>query len=83
MKVLAIGAVRYGKFVKGVSKKVQDALAEATAEAEQNISNLRTVLCLSPSLSPSLSLSLFLFLSPLSLSLSHALTLAGGAGSLV
>ncbi|KAJ1492713.1 efflux ABC transporter [Baffinella frigidus] len=41
--VLAIGAVRYGKFVKEISKKVQDALAEAAAEAEQNISNLRTV----------------------------------------
>ena len=41
--LLAVSAVRYGKFVKGVSKQVQDALASASATAEETISNVRTV----------------------------------------
>ena len=41
--LLAVSAVRYGKFVKGVSRQVQDALASASATAEETISNVRTV----------------------------------------
>jgi len=41
--LLAVGAVRYGRFVKGISKQVQDRLAEASAVAEETLSNMRTV----------------------------------------
>ena len=41
--VLAISAVRYGKFVKAISKSVQDALADASSTAEEAVSNVRTV----------------------------------------
>ena len=41
--MLAVSAVRYGKFVKSISKRVQDALADASATAEEAVSNIRTV----------------------------------------
>ncbi|EKX48172.1 hypothetical protein GUITHDRAFT_137103 [Guillardia theta CCMP2712] len=41
--LLAVSAVKYGKYVKTVSKAVQDALAAASATAEESISNVRTV----------------------------------------
>lgn len=36
-------AVVYGRFVRNISKKLQDALAESTKVAEERISNIRTV----------------------------------------
>ena len=41
--VLAVSAVRYGKFVKSISTRLQDALAEASSTAEETISAIRTV----------------------------------------
>lgn len=41
--VVAIGAAVYGRIVRRLSKKVQDALAEATQVAEETISGVRTV----------------------------------------
>ncbi|XP_033112138.1 ABC transporter B family member 1-like [Anneissia japonica] len=41
--IVAIGAVQYGKFVKGISKKFQDALGDASTVAEESISSIRTV----------------------------------------
>jgi ATP-binding cassette subfamily B protein len=40
---LSIGAVIYGRFVKSLSKKVQDALAKSSDVAEESFSNIRTV----------------------------------------
>ncbi|KAF7282438.1 hypothetical protein GWI33_002668 [Rhynchophorus ferrugineus] len=36
-------AVVYGKYVRGISRKLQDSLADATKVAEERISNIRTV----------------------------------------
>ncbi|CAH1982069.1 unnamed protein product [Acanthoscelides obtectus] len=36
-------AVVYGRFVRGISRKLQDALAESTKVAEERIANVRTV----------------------------------------
>ncbi|XP_072024782.1 uncharacterized protein [Amphiura filiformis] len=41
--IVAIGAVQYGKFVMGIQKSFQDALAGAGTAAEENISSIRTV----------------------------------------
>ncbi|XP_022913291.1 ATP-binding cassette sub-family B member 10, mitochondrial [Onthophagus taurus] len=40
---IAIVGVIYGRFVRKISKAVQDALADATQVAEERISNIRTV----------------------------------------
>lgn len=40
---LAGVAVVYGRFVRNISRKVQDSLAEATKVAEERIGNIRTV----------------------------------------
>lgn len=40
---VAIVAVIYGKFLRGISRKVQDSLAGATSVAEERIANIRTV----------------------------------------
>nr|CAH7720941.1 unnamed protein product [Callosobruchus chinensis] len=40
---LAGVAVVYGRFVRGISRKLQDALAESTKVAEERIANVRTV----------------------------------------
>lgn len=40
---LAVGAVIYGRFVKTLSKKVQDALAKSSDVAEESFGNIRTV----------------------------------------
>ena len=40
---MAIGAVFYGKKVKGLRKTFQDELATASSAAEETISNIRTV----------------------------------------
>ena len=37
------GASVYGRFVRRLSKRVQDALAKATEVAEESLGNLRTV----------------------------------------
>ena len=42
---VAIGAVIFGRKVKTLSKAFQDRLAEASATAEENLSNMRTVRC--------------------------------------
>lgn len=39
---LAIGAILFGRFIKRLSTKVQDALAKATAVADERFSNIRT-----------------------------------------
>eukprot|EP00040_Diaphanoeca_grandis_P023287 m.126459 g.126459 ORF g.126459 m.126459 type:complete len:792 (-) comp29201_c0_seq1:136-2511(-) len=44
---VGIGAVAYGRQVKKIRKKFQDALADASTTAEENISNIRTVRCFS------------------------------------
>lgn len=36
-------AVMYGRFVRNVTRQVQDSLAEASRVAEERISNMRTV----------------------------------------
>lgn len=41
--VVAVAAIIYGKFIKKISKQVQDALASATTTAEEAFSNIRTV----------------------------------------
>ncbi|XP_071946637.1 uncharacterized protein [Antedon mediterranea] len=41
--IVAVGAMQYGKFVKGISKKFQDALGDASTVAEESISSIRTV----------------------------------------
>ena len=41
--VAVVGGLYYGRFVKRLSKKVQDALAAATEVAEETISGIRTV----------------------------------------
>ncbi|XP_057654143.1 ATP-binding cassette sub-family B member 10, mitochondrial [Diorhabda carinulata] len=40
---VAIVAVWYGRFVRNISRQVQDSLAESTKVAEERISNIRTV----------------------------------------
>ncbi|XP_008192744.1 ATP-binding cassette sub-family B member 10, mitochondrial isoform X2 [Tribolium castaneum] len=40
---VAIIAVIYGRFLRGISRKVQDSLAGATSVAEERIANIRTV----------------------------------------
>ena len=40
-------AVVYGKFVRKITKQVQDSLASATHVAEERISNMRTVIAFS------------------------------------
>jgi ATP-binding cassette subfamily B (MDR/TAP) protein 10 len=40
---VAIVAVIYGRYLRGISRSVQDALAGATSVAEERISNVRTV----------------------------------------
>ncbi|KAK3710549.1 hypothetical protein QZH41_009372, partial [Actinostola sp. cb2023] len=40
---IAIGAVVYGRFLKRITRKVQDSLADATQVAEERISNIRVV----------------------------------------
>lgn len=40
---IAVAAVIYGRFVRKITKQVQDALAESTHIAEERISNVRTV----------------------------------------
>ncbi|KAM9817339.1 ATP-binding cassette sub-family B member 10, mitochondrial [Neosynchiropus ocellatus] len=40
---LALMAVIYGRYLRSISKRTQDALAQATQLAEERISNLRTV----------------------------------------
>lgn len=40
---LVLVAVCYGRFVRNVSKKLQDSLAEAGKVAEERIGNIRTV----------------------------------------
>lgn len=40
---IAAVAVVYGRFVRKITKKVQDALADTTNIAEERISNMRTV----------------------------------------
>lgn len=39
---LTIGAIYFGKFIKKLSSKVQDSLAQATGVAEERFSNIRT-----------------------------------------
>jgi ATP-binding cassette subfamily B (MDR/TAP) protein 10 len=39
---LAVGAILFGRFIKRLSTKVQDALAKATDVAEERFSNIRT-----------------------------------------
>ena len=39
---LAVGAIIFGRFIKRLSSKVQDALAKATDVAEERFSNIRT-----------------------------------------
>ena len=39
---LAVGAILFGRFIKKLSAKVQDALAKATDVAEERFSNVRT-----------------------------------------
>jgi len=41
--LIAISTMVYGKFVRKMSKKLQDALAKSTEVAEESISNIRTV----------------------------------------
>lgn len=41
--VLAIGAVVYGRIIRRLSKRFQDALADATQVAEESIAGIRTV----------------------------------------
>eukprot|EP01050_Picozoa_sp_SAG11_P017785 SAG11_NODE_2604_length_3179_cov_2.347078_3_plen_395_part_00 len=41
--LLVCGAATYGRFVRRLSKQVQDALAEATESAEESLGNLYTV----------------------------------------
>jgi len=36
-------AIMYGRYVRNITKKVQDSLASATQVAEERISNIRTV----------------------------------------
>lgn len=43
LPVLAVAARTYGRFVRSLSKKTQEALARAVEEAEEKLSNLRTV----------------------------------------
>lgn len=40
---VAVMAVVYGRFLRGISRNVQDSLAGATTVAEERISNIRTV----------------------------------------
>lgn len=40
---IAVAAVIYGRFVRKITKSVQDALADASHIAEEKISNMRTV----------------------------------------
>ncbi|CAF3540080.1 unnamed protein product [Rotaria sordida] len=40
---VAVGAILFGRFIKQLSRKVQDALAKATDVAEERFSNIRTV----------------------------------------
>lgn len=40
---VAVVAVLYGRFVRKITRQVQDSLAEATRIAEERISNVRTV----------------------------------------
>nr|AEE61847.1 unknown [Dendroctonus ponderosae] len=40
---VAGAAVIYGRYVRGISRKLQDSLADATKVAEEKISNMRTV----------------------------------------
>ncbi|CAD5121263.1 DgyrCDS9794 [Dimorphilus gyrociliatus] len=40
---VAIGSIMYGRFLKKMTKKVQDALAESTHVAEERLSNMITV----------------------------------------
>lgn len=40
---IAAAAVVYGRFVRKITKQVQDALADSTHVAEERISNVRTV----------------------------------------
>jgi ATP-binding cassette subfamily B (MDR/TAP) protein 10 len=39
---LAVGAILFGRFIKGLSRQVQDSLAKATDVAEERFSNIRT-----------------------------------------
>jgi len=41
--IVAIGAQRYGAFVRDMTKKFQDKLADASTAAEESIGNVRTV----------------------------------------
>eukprot|EP01120_Amphizonella_sp_Union-15-10_P014917 TRINITY_DN7461_c0_g1_i1.p1 TRINITY_DN7461_c0_g1~~TRINITY_DN7461_c0_g1_i1.p1 ORF type:complete len:644 (+),score=127.81 TRINITY_DN7461_c0_g1_i1:64-1995(+) len=41
--IIGVAARIYGKFIRVISKKVQDALGEATTVAEESLSNIRTV----------------------------------------
>ncbi|XP_031567164.1 ATP-binding cassette sub-family B member 10, mitochondrial-like isoform X2 [Actinia tenebrosa] len=40
---VAVGTVIYGRFLKSITRKVQDSLADATQVAEERISNIRIV----------------------------------------
>jgi len=40
---LAVAAIFYGRFVKNLSTKTQDAIGETTKVAEEKIGNIRTV----------------------------------------
>lgn len=40
---LAAGAIVYGRFVRNISRRTQDALSETTKVAEERFSNIRTV----------------------------------------
>lgn len=40
---IAVAAVMYGRFVRKITREVQDSLAEATKVAEERIANMRTV----------------------------------------
>lgn len=40
---IAVAAVVYGRFVRKITKKVQDSLADSTHVAEERIANMRTV----------------------------------------
>ncbi|CAF0774095.1 unnamed protein product [Adineta steineri] len=40
---LAVGAILFGRYIKRLSSKVQDTLAQATSVAEERFSNIRTV----------------------------------------
>ena len=40
---IALGANIYGRYIKGLSKKTQDALSSATKVAEERLSSIRTV----------------------------------------